>query len=440
MLLKNIQVSKTANMSNIWKILYLMGTMSLGTLHAQNQTTMTYEAYIRSGAPSEREIDVFLNERSWAQFDAELGYVLGNYTPNDGIEGSSTISTSQDNGTRTSFIYRDKPARINTYGNSFTQCHQVSDAETWQEYLAGHLGEPIRNYGMGGYGVYQSYRRMLREEASENSAEYLIFYIWGGDHIRSLFRCRYLAFREWTAQNAQTEGEGIMFHGNFWPNLEMDLETGEFLENDSRIQSEEALINMTDPDWLWENVKDDYALQMFLYQEGKINNVDLNALKKISQHLGVTTDWNHNPSKEAVSALLDQYSLAASKYIVQKARSFAETNGKKLLVALFDPYRVLRALLQGQERYESDFVEFLEEDGYNYFDMNLVHVADFEQFNLDVDGYFDRYFIGHYNPTGNHFFAYKIKDAVIQMLDPKPFTYGAKNTRAINFEGYLNKY
>lgn len=427
-------------MSNIRKIFYLFGTLYLGTLHAQNQETMTYEAYIRSGAPSAREIDVFLNERSWAQFDAELGYTLGNYTPMDGLDGSATISTSQDNGTRTSFVYRDKPARINTYGNSFTQCHQVSDAETWQEYLAGHLGEPIRNYGMGGYGVYQAYRRMLREEASENSSENMILYIWGDDHTRSLFRCRYMAFREWTAQNAEIEGEGIMFHGNFWSNLEMDLETGAFMENDSRIQSREELIQMTDPDWLWENLREDWALQMFLFVQGKTNTVDLNALKKISEHLDISTDWDRDLSKESVSTLLDKYSLAATQYIVQKARAFAELHDKKLLVALFDPYRVLRTLLAGQERYDSELVQFLQDEGYHYFDMNLVHVDDFEQFNLDVEGYYDRYFIGHYNPTGNHFFAYKIKDAVIQMLDPKPFTYGSKNNRSVNFEGYLDKY
>ena len=66
--------------------------------------------------------------------------------------------------------YAGRPCRINTYGDSFTQCHQVSDAETWQEYLAGHLGEPIRNFGMGGYGVYQAYRRMVREEQTDQGA------------------------------------------------------------------------------------------------------------------------------------------------------------------------------------------------------------------------------------------------------------------------------
>jgi hypothetical protein len=84
------------------------------------------------------------------EFDPEVGYVLGNYLPHDGMDNSSTISTSQVvGGPRRRFIHR-QTLRINTYGNSFTQCHQVSDGETWQEYLAAHLGEPIRNFGMGG--------------------------------------------------------------------------------------------------------------------------------------------------------------------------------------------------------------------------------------------------------------------------------------------------
>jgi hypothetical protein len=30
---------------------------------------------------------------------------------------------------------------------------------------------------------------------------------------------------------------------------------------------------------------------------------------------------------------------------------------------------------------------------------------------------------GHFNPLGNHFYAYTIKDKVVDLLDPKPKTY-----------------
>ena len=128
----------------------LLPTLSV----ASDQTAKkpSFVEFIKAHVASREEIDVFLHEMSWAQFDPVVGYILGNYVPRDGIDGSSTISTVQPNGARTSFMYKGKPCRINTYGNSFTQCHQVSDGETWHEYLAAHLGEPIRNFGMGGFG------------------------------------------------------------------------------------------------------------------------------------------------------------------------------------------------------------------------------------------------------------------------------------------------
>ena len=37
--------------------------------------------------------------------------------------------------------------------------------------------------------------------------------------------------------------------------------------------------------------------------------------------------------------------------------------------------------------------------------------------------YLAQYFIGHYNPRGNHFCAFAVKDPLIRMLDPKPVPY-----------------
>ena len=43
------------------------------------------------------------------------------------------------------------------------------------------------------------------------------------------------------------------------------------------------------------------------------------------------------------------------------------------------------------------------------------------------------------SPAGNHFFAYAIKDTVLDWLDPKPITYQNNSDRWIIFEGYLQK-
>src|SRR5262245_30699145 len=115
---------------------------ALRSIHGQSGP-VSFEEFLRKSVVDRPTLDLFLDPKqlSWAKFDPITGYRLGNYMPRDGIDRSSTISTSQSNGMRTAHAYVEKPCRINTYGDSFTLCHQVSDTETWEEYLAGHLGE-----------------------------------------------------------------------------------------------------------------------------------------------------------------------------------------------------------------------------------------------------------------------------------------------------------
>lgn len=92
---------------------------------------------------------------------------------------------------------------------------------------------------MGGYGVYQAYRRMLREERTSHGVGHLIFYIRGDDHIRSLLRCRHaIIFRWWDHQAGRT------FKNNLWPNLELDLGSGRFREHENLLPTREALQQM----------------------------------------------------------------------------------------------------------------------------------------------------------------------------------------------------
>ena len=398
---------------------------------------MTFREYLFTAAASRAEIDVFLNEPSWARFDPDVGYILGDYSPHDGMDGSKTISTSGKDGARTSFVYTNRPCRINSYGNSFTQCHQVSDAETWQEYLAGHLGEPVRNFGMGGFGTYQAYRRMLREERTENGAAYLILYIWGDDHIRSLLRCRYAFTRRWNKEQDKKEGVGIMFHGNFWCNIEMNMQTGQIEEHESRIRTPEKLYLMTDRDWMYENLRDDLALQMYLYAMGHISDINKDQMQKLAVFLDAEFDEDAEDMRKEIRQLLYKYAYAGTKYILERSREFSRNNDKKLMVVLFDPYGATRQLINGESRTDQEIVDFLEENRFNYFDMNQVHAEDYKVFKLNQEEYYQRYFIGHYNPAGNHFFAYSIKPRLVEWLDPPPFTYRKSNTLPADFKYYL---
>ena len=402
------------------------------------QTPPTFETHLRKSVVDRKTLDVFLDpkELSWAKFDPITGYRLGNYMPRDGIDRSSTISTSWSNGMRTAHAYVDKPCRINTYGNSFTLCHQVSDSETWQEYLAGHLGEPIRNFGMGGFGVYQAYRRMIREERTEHGAKYLIFYIWGDDHVRSLLRCRHAAIYPWWNDDG-----GRAFHNNFWANIEMNLQTGQLEEHENLLPTPDSVYKMTDADWTVQALKDDLALNMMMYARGNVSDVDMKAVRKLAEHLRFESSElaNAQPPRDVIDQLLNRYAFAATKVILNKAKAFADQNNKKLLVVLFDPSRVMKPLVEGKPRYDQTIVDFLREKEFRFFDMNLVHVEDYKQFKIPFDQYTKRYFIGHYSPAGNHFFAYAIRNTVIDWLEPKPITYQNQEDRWITFDGYLQK-
>ena len=393
--------------------------------------------YLRESAVSRETIENFIdpNKNCWAKFDPVVGYTLDNHMPRDGVDGSSTISTARTSGIRTPHNYTEKPCRINTYGNSFTQCHQVSDGETWQEYLAAHLGEPIRNFGMGGFGVYQAYRRMLRAEESELGAQYIILYIWGDDHCRSVMRCRHAATHPWW------KGErGLMFHGNFWAHVEMDLDSGHFVEEENLLSTPESLFKMTDPAFMVDALKDDLMLQLYVADTVDPTTLDLDRLKLLAETLDVEALDTRSSERLSQTSrrLRTAYGFSATKYIVEKVSDFCRQNGKKLMTCIFCP-TAMKQLLNNQPRYDQDIADHLAKEQEPFFDMNLVHQRDFRDFNLSVEEYIERYFIGHYSPAGNHFFAYSIRNRIVDWLDPKPITYRDDESKMIDFEGYLSE-
>ncbi|MDP6042551.1 MAG: hypothetical protein QGG64_28625, partial [Candidatus Latescibacteria bacterium] len=293
--------------------------------------------------------------------------------------------------------------------------------------------EPIRNFGMGGYGTYQAYRRMLRTEQSDLSAKNVILYIWGDDHFRSLMRCRYATiYPRWKNRG------GIAFHNNFWCNIEMDLESGQFVERDSMLPTPESLYKMTDPDFMYEALKDDLLLQLYVAPQVEPSSLDVGRLNALAGILGVDSLSQDSAESwdDAVLRVRYAYGFAATKHIIDKAFQFCGEHNKQLMIFLLCP-SATRQLLGNEPRYEQPIVDYLKENDHPYFDMNLVHVEDYKAFNLSIADYMKRYFIGHYSPAGNHFFAFSVKSTVVNWLDPKPITYRDEESSVVDFEGYL---
>lgn len=89
--------------------------------------------YLKKLIYEKKDVDDWLNGKSpFSQYDGELGWLLSDCNVQDGVDGSWSTYRYEDGGQgcRKIINYADKKCRINSYGNSFTQCHQVSDGET----------------------------------------------------------------------------------------------------------------------------------------------------------------------------------------------------------------------------------------------------------------------------------------------------------------------
>lgn len=388
-------------------------------------------------------LDRFLDPqaRVWAKFDPELGYLLRNSFVRDGMDGSSTLARYEAAGQRKQVNFPDQPCRINTYGDSFTQGHQVSDGETWQEILAAHFCEPVRNFGIGGFGVYQAYRRLLRTEATDLGADHLIFNIWGDDHYRSLYAWRWLAI---PAENL-SGWSGEMFHSNPWVHARL-TDRGELDERPNLCPEPASLYRLGDLDYLESTFRDDEIVHLMLAERtGAVLSRDV--LERAAAASGGTPIDVSTPEavKATAATVLHAYAMRVGTQVMERLDAFCRGNGKKLTVLLSYPWRSVLQACEGVtpggpgniDWHPAAFKRFLADRGIPFVDTLPKHLAEFGQFRLTAKEYVERYYIGHYTPRGNHFFAYAIKDDLLRWLDPPPPSYRNDGEPLVRFRGYL---
>ena len=342
------------------------------------------------------EVDRWLSGEAFpfSKYDPELGYVHRTRRRHDGIDGSTPVYTYDAMDARRTIRYAELPCRINTYGNSFTDCDQVSDGETWQEVLAAHFCEPVRNFGVGGYSVYQAYRRMMREEARA-PAECIVFGIYEDDHFRS--------FTSWqiifTGKNSHHIAPTL-------PHISVDPDAHAFVEHDNVCPTPESLYNLCDPDWVYDTFKDDF---------------DLRARLEYLEH--VKENPGDSPLDFGERTGYTQTALYGSMRVVDKVAEFAQSRRTKLLIVLSYGTRAITKTFKDGRRFDQEFVDHLQDLGLPYIDLLEAHKADFANFSVELDDYLKTYFIGHYNPLGNYFTAFATKDKLADMLDPRPISY-----------------
>ncbi|MBN1588029.1 MAG: SGNH/GDSL hydrolase family protein [Pirellulales bacterium] len=379
---------------------------------------LTAREFLESRLYTREEVERWLAGKAFpfAKYHSDFGWLLPNARFRDGVDKSVCVYTYvQPDGERTLGNYADQPCRINTYGNSFTQCHQVSDHETWQEQLAAHLQEPVRNFGIGGWSVYQAYLRMLKEE-QRKPAKVIIFNIYDDDHRRNLDSWRNIR-----------RGKHVRFIEPTLPHVRVNLARDAFEERPNPCPTPESLYDLCDLEKTHELFKDDFVLKIILaHNNAKTRNPfqsyrDVMALA--STH-GIETSIETNEHlSQTAHGIHNQAALFSTRKIVEKIEAYARAHGKKVLYVLsYPPTSIARRIKEGS-RWDQPFVDFLKRKNLPVVDMIDAHLKDFEKYKIDVKEYLRQYFVGHYNPRGNHFCAFAIKDRLVAMMDPKPIPY-----------------
>lgn len=380
------------------------------------------------------EIERVLDPKTpcFVDFDPVLGYVLKDYIFQDGMEGTfSTYVYEPHGGHRKMINHADKPCRINTYGNSYTQCAQVSDGETWQEILAAHFREPIRNFGVGGYGVYQAYRRAMRTEVIKDlAAEYIILNIWDDDYMRNIDAARWIRVGWMCRDIPRGKKGGYPVHGFPWAHVRYDLQKGQWVELPGFCKKASDLRKLVGKENFYNVFKDDSVAHLYALREG--GDAPIGDLEQLAEAFGLKVNLHNRKTRQADARKLHiTYGIRSTMFIVDKFRQWCNAHKRKFLVMLSYDVPTVRTYLKNGARFDAEFVRFLNKNKYTYIDTLPKADREFKSFRGSINDFCMRFYVsragaqvfGHYNPYGNFWFAYAVRKELLNWLNPKPPTY-----------------
>ena len=400
------------------------GTLAFGlTTKAQSaaddRENRVAREYLRSIMPSRERVlqftEVMTHEESlrrsngWT-YDSELGWIHCAAMHPNGVDNSKTFYSYELDGARHVGHFAGKPCRTHAYGNSFTHCDQVSDGETWEEYLTAHLQEPIRNYGVGGYSVYQAYRRMLKVE-KQTGAEYIILNIYDDDHFRNLDAWRSIR----SGANSQC--------GFTLPHVRVNVAQDRCEQIENWLRTTGEVSKLRDEDFLAQAFQDDPVLQLVLATRAG-GAVTPKTVSAIAAGFGVSEDRIvPGTVAQQLRQMHTEAALYATKNVVSWFEQFVNGAGKKLMIILSFGSGNITNELAGRPRFDQSFVEWLRNKPYPVIDMRDVFAQEYRQSKAEIGPFLSRFYNGHHTPAGNFFTAWAIKGRVAKWLDPAPLPY-----------------
>jgi hypothetical protein len=258
-------------------------------------------------------------------------------------------------------------------------------------------------------------------ERTAEGAEYVTFYVWGDDPSRSIMRCRWGVIYP---AATPADFDQPLFNGKPWAHVEID------------------------PERMLAHLHDDLAMQLAVYagepdygQPGKIDELDRPKIERLAELLDFPFDWGAGSDQRRQAAmLLNRYGQRATIFILGKARPFTQSAGKTLLTvpnytARTDHFRG-SVVTWDDVRRDQEILDHLSARSVPLFDMNTVHQREYQQSGGSYHESLSRCMVGgdgYYNPRGNHFFAYALKDRLLELLDPKPLPYQDRSPDTVDF-------
>jgi hypothetical protein len=271
------------------------------------------------------------------------------------------------------------------------------------------LQEPVKNYGVGGYSVYQAYRRMLLVEKS-GGVEYIILNVYDRDHQRNLNPW-------WPITSVRSP------HDFTVPHLRVNVGQGRCDQIENPLGKAEKLYRLCDEEFVWRTFKDEPVLLTVLAAAGD-ETLAQKLEGPIAARFGVSKDrFTAASAKERIAKMHMAAALFATRNVIIWTEQFVEKTGKKLLLLLTFGRGSVRAELQGQPRFDQELLDWLKHKPYPVIDVRDAFRAEYQQFKGDADRFLDRYYIGHHSPAGNYFLAAATRDRLIKTLDPPPRPY-----------------
>jgi hypothetical protein len=373
------------------------------------------------------ELDEFLDDRqpNWGTFDGELGYVHRSIVWKDGVDGSFTRATYPPDGPRLGQRHGDQPCRINTYGDSFTEGACVSDGETWQEVLAARLGEPVRNFGVGGYSSYQAYRRMRRIERTGLRAPYLVLNLYlDEDSFRNLDRFRWVRWhRAWNPRRPDEKFR--MVHANPGCHLRFDPARRAFVEEENACPTVASLYRLVEPAYVHELLAHDFTTQIVLAQKGYTVH-DPRLLRDCAESLGLPLRFaDPDDCADEATRLHHEVALRSAIAVIDLWMAFCAAEGRTGLIATTAHQGWVEGL--AREARVHGVVAHLRERGIPHFDGPAWHAAVRARDGAKPESCAALYNHGHYSPAGNFEFAQGLARPMAELLDPAPALYDERS-------------